>query len=69
MYEKKKKINTINLITLFAHKKKCEKWKLVVQSCPALCDHMDYSLHGSSVHGILQARILEWGGGPKMAEE
>ena len=32
----------------------------VTQSCPTLCDHMDYSLPGSSVHGILQARILEW---------
>ena len=29
-------------------------------SCPALCDPMDYSLPGSSVHGISQARILEW---------
>ena len=33
---------------------------LVAQSCPILCDPMDYSLPGSSVHGILQARILEW---------
>ena len=33
---------------------------LVVQSCSALCDPMDCSLPGSSVHGILQARILEW---------
>jgi len=31
-----------------------------LQSCPALCDPMDYSLPGSSVPGILQARILEW---------
>ena len=30
------------------------------QSCPTLCDPMDYSPSGSSVHGILQARILEW---------
>ena len=29
------------------------------QSCPTLCDPMDYSLLGSSVHGIFQARILE----------
>ena len=29
------------------------------QSCPTLCNHMDCSLPGSSVHGILQARILE----------
>ena len=31
-----------------------------LQSCPTLCDPMDYSLPGSSVHGILHARILEW---------
>ena len=30
-----------------------------LQSCPALCDPMDWN-PGSSVHGILQARILEW---------
>ena len=33
---------------------------LVTQSCPTLCDPMDYSPPGSFVHGILQARILEW---------
>ena len=33
---------------------------LVTQSCPTLCDFMDYSPPGSSVYGILQARILEW---------
>ena len=32
----------------------------VTQSCPTLCDPVDYSLPGSSVHGILQARILGW---------
>ena len=32
----------------------------VAQSRPTLCDPMDYSPPGSSVHGILQARILEW---------
>ena len=31
-----------------------------LQLCPTLCDPMDYSSSGSSVHGILQARILEW---------
>ena len=31
-----------------------------LQSCPILCDLMDCNLPGSSVHGILQARILEW---------
>ena len=32
----------------------------VAQSCPTLCDPMDYSLSGSSVHGIFQARVLDW---------
>ena len=32
----------------------------VAQSCPTLCDPMDCSLPGFSVHGIFQARILEW---------
>ena len=35
------------------------KW-IVIQSCPTLCGPMDNSLPGSSVHGILQARILKW---------
>ena len=33
---------------------------LVTQSCATLCDPVDCSPLGSSVHGILQARILEW---------
>jgi len=33
----------------------------VSQSCPTLSDPMDCSLTGSSVHGIFQARLLEWG--------
>ena len=32
----------------------------VAQSCPTLGDPMDCSLPGSSVHGIFQARVLEW---------
>ena len=32
----------------------------VAQSCLTLCDPMDCGLQGSSIHGILQARILEW---------
>ena len=32
-----------------------------LQSCPTLCDPMDCSLPGSSVRGIFQARVLEWG--------
>ena len=33
----------------------------VAQSCPTLRDPIDCSLPGSSVHGIFQARVLEWG--------
>ena len=33
----------------------------VPQSCLTLSDPMDWSLPGSSVHGIFQARVLEWG--------
>ena len=33
----------------------------VAQSYPSLSDPMDYSLPGSSIHGIFQARVLEWG--------
>ena len=39
----------------------CEvKWKSLAQSCLILCNTMDCSPSGSSVHGILQARILAW---------
>ena len=46
----------------------CSTWEalfrfmkmLVSQSCPTLCDPMNCSPSGSSAHGILQARILEW---------
>ena len=33
---------------------------LVAQLCPTICDLMDFSPPGSSIHRILQARILEW---------
>ena len=33
----------------------------VAQSCPTLSDPMDCSLLGSSIHGVFQARVLEWG--------
>ena len=36
------------------------KWSEVAQSCPTLCNPMDCSLPGSFIHGIFQARELEW---------
>ena len=37
-----------------------KKWEVKVKSLTCLCDPRDCSLPGSSIHGILQARILEW---------
>ena len=39
---------------------KCQYEVLVTHWCPNLCNPMDYSPPGSSVRGMLQARILEW---------
>ena len=39
---------------------KAKSEREVTQSCPTLHDPMDCSLPGSSIHGILQARVLEW---------
>ena len=41
--------------------KKVKSESEIAQSCLTLCDPMDCSLPGSSVHGIFQARVLEWG--------
>ena len=42
-------------------KEKTQKVKVnVSQLCPTTCGRKDYSLPGTPVHGILQARILEW---------
>ena len=47
-----------------AHKEvlipKSHQFSSVTQSCPTLCDPMDCSPPGSSVHGSFQARVLEW---------
>ena len=41
-------------------KLKKKKKKKVAKSCLTLCDPMDCSLPGSSIHGIFQARVLKW---------
>ena len=48
-----------SLLCLAAIKVK-ERESEVAQSCPTLCDPVECSLLGSFIHGILQARILEW---------
>ena len=47
---------------------KVESESEVAQPCPTLSDPMDCSLPGSSVHGIFQARVLEWGAMPPFKE-
>ena len=48
------------LVITFLPRRKSESESEVTQSCPTLCDLEDCSPPGSSIHGILQARILEW---------
>ena len=51
----------ITIINIYAPNKGALQYvSKVAQSCPTLCEPMDYSLPGSSVHRIFQARILEW---------
>ena len=65
--EKKKLYEVICKLDLSCRLMSCQSLKyscmhasLVAQSCPTLCGPRDYSPPGLSVHGILQARILEW---------
>ena len=61
-------LSLMNLPTvrLAGHRESRNCWCLccvrakVLQSCPTLCNPMDHSPRGSPIHGILQARILEW---------
>ena len=50
----------IQLVLVYSPNKYYAVLCLVTQSCSTLCDPVDCSLPGSSVHRILQARILEW---------
>ena len=68
------KINCFTLLIFLGQNSEapmCFAWLvlcLVTQSCLTLCDPMDCSPPGSSVHGILQARILEWVAMPSSGE-
>ena len=52
------KLNNIKLLQVTDALKESESE--VTQSCPTLCNPVDCSLPGSSIHGIFQARVLEW---------
>ena len=47
------------IVIILQYKWIVNPWMLVAQLCPTLCNPMDYSPPGSSVHGVFQARILE----------
>ena len=81
VYSPRRKIDFINLIVPYdcyaLHTAQYIHGKLICtacmhaqlpQSCPTLCNPKDYSPPGSSVHGILQARILEWVAMPSSRE-
>ena len=58
---KRKKVHKLFML-VFTRLKDCVKSESeVAQSCPTLCNPIDCSLPGSSIHGIFQARVLEWG--------
>ena len=66
--QRRKNLKSIVKQTLKSHKRKSERQCMkvkseseVTQSCLTLRDPMDFSPPGSSVHGIFQARVLEWG--------
>ena len=48
-------------VALFGNRADVIKDNEVAQLSPTRSDPMDYSLPGSSIHGIFQARVLEWG--------
>ena len=51
----------LELVTSAAMNIRVSEVSEVTQSCLTLCDPMDCSIPASSVHGIFQARVLEWG--------
>ena len=51
---------TFSAVSIPSASDKVKSESEVAQSCPTLCDPMDCSPPGSSIHGIFQARILEW---------
>ena len=60
MEKKCKKAKWLSEEALQIAVKRRERESEVTQSCPTLRDRMDCSPPGSSVHGIFQARVLEW---------
>ena len=53
-------LHTNHCVRSWGYKENVTSSENVTQSCPALCDPMDCSSTGSSVHGIFQVRIVEW---------
>ena len=71
--KKEERIYIVIFFTVFNSHKLFDKYCVLravrsLQLCLTLCDPMDCSLPGSFVHGILQARILEWAAIPASME-
>ena len=60
-------LKTVKMVSFILCMCACVRAKSL-QSCPTLCDPMDRSQPGSSVHGIPQARILQWVAMPSCRE-
>ena len=60
MYIFQEMLQELSPVALSSYFEKVKSESKVTQSCPTLWDPMDCSLQGFSVHGILQARVLEW---------
>ena len=58
--EKNQRLGSQMLARIIANPDTCGHACLVVQSCPTLCNPLDYTQPGSSVHGIFQARKLKF---------
>ena len=54
------RLASLYIQAMLQYQLKEKKKSKVAQLCPTLCNPMDYSLPGSSIHGIFQARVLEW---------
>ena len=60
-YSSSQNFDCLLLLSKIYKNKRKVKWSEIAQSCPTICDPVDCSPPGSSIHGTLQARVLEWG--------
>ena len=59
-YSSSQNFDCLLLLSKIYKNKRKVKWSEIAQSCPTICDPVDCSPPGSSIHGTLQARTREW---------